>query len=1113
MVTSLLRLRFAALVCTLALLGLAFNADTAFATHFRYGTITWTIPNPAQPNVVVLRFDSVWRWSFPYGGSSVCAPGYIPTGATGPGACPPINSVLPTLGTLDVRTSAGALVTQVNLTPTVTSINTTEDWFAASFTSAPIALPNAGSYLAQFSSSSRLSTLANSNNDRLFTVQAGITIRAAPQLVDQPPTIGTLPIIVLARNQQTSFQLAASDPDGDPLTFRVSTSAESGLLTVQPAGLTLSATGVVAWTPTSNGLYAMQVRVTDPAGAFTVADFIMQVKDAVGLPPVLFIDGSSAAHTLSTGRNTRVTFVVSATDAENTPVMLTANSIPVGATTTPALPLTAVHPSTTFNWTPASPGTFVISFAGLDGDGRQGSNTVAITVTNHLPTIQCTATAEVEATSAAGGPFSMTVNGDDPDRDPLTVSFFVDGAQRDVSGLLTPPATQSYSGTVPIGTHSYQGRVSDGIGTSTCQGEVNVSDTTGPAITVTRDEQAVMAGTPVVFTVSATDAVDPNPAVSCSAPSGTTFPIGDTTVTCTATDASGNQNATSFLVRVTDPTPPVVTPTVTGTRGDNGWFISNVTVTWDVSDPESGAMRSNGCLDTTVSTDVGGALYACTATNGSGEETGPVIVTIDRDTTAPSIAFTQPAITAEATSAAGAAVSFDPPATSDATSGVAGPPTCSSASGALFAIGTSDVTCSVKDKAGNAASATLSITVRDTTAPSLTPFANLTFEATSLNGAAISYTLPAASDLVDPHPTVVCSPASGTVLSLGTHAGTCTATDASGNSSSVLFSMTVRDSTPPVITPSVTGTMGGNGWYTSNVDVSWIVADAQSAISSSTGCGATIVSTDGASITLTCSATSAGGTATQSVTFKRDATAPLIGVPGPITTPAITAAGAVVVYALPAATDAASGIAGVVTCAPASGSVFPIGTSTVSCSVRDAAGNAGVAAFAVLVTNDPTPGWMRGDGYVLNGNEHYDFDFSIVELPNGMAAGELKMVVCPVTSSRRQRGDDEDGDNGRACAGSRNIFVAQTFTFTRFSDDSSFAPGQRATNDTLVASGTGTWNRGAGYAFELKATDHGEPGKKGDTFEITVTAPGGAVVAVIPAGEAMLAAGNVQSGR
>lgn len=84
------------------------------------------------------------------------------------------------------------------------------------------------------------------------------------------------------------------------------------------------------------------------------------------------------------------------------------------------------------------------------------------------------------------------------------------------------------------------------------------------------------------------------------------------------------------------------------------------------------------------------------------------------------------------------------------------------------------------------------------------------------------------------------------------------------------------DSTPPVITPTVTGPLGNNGWYLGNVNIAWSVIDRESTVSSSTGCDASNVTADTSGVTFTCSATSLGGTATQSVTIKRDATEPTI---------------------------------------------------------------------------------------------------------------------------------------------------------------------------------------------------------------------------------------------
>src|SRR5215213_1442239 len=81
------------------------------------------------------------------------------------------------------------------------------------------------------------------------------------------------------------------------------------------------------------------------------------------------------------------------------------------------------------------------------------------------------------------------------------------------------------------------------------------------------------------------------------------------------------------------------------------------------------------------------------------------------------------------------------------------------------------------------------------------------------------------------------------------------------------------DTTAPVITKTVTGTLGNNDWYTSNVLVDWTVSDPESSFTT-VGCVDTTISSDTSGTTLSCSATSAGGTSSDSVTIKRDATAP-----------------------------------------------------------------------------------------------------------------------------------------------------------------------------------------------------------------------------------------------
>jgi hypothetical protein len=80
-----------------------------------------------------------------------------------------------------------------------------------------------------------------------------------------------------------------------------------------------------------------------------------------------------------------------------------------------------------------------------------------------------------------------------------------------------------------------------------------VADTTAPVITtpgLISVDATSPAGTTAEYVVTASDAIDPAPSLSCSPASGSLFAIGDTTVTCTATDNLGNGSVASFTVHV-----------------------------------------------------------------------------------------------------------------------------------------------------------------------------------------------------------------------------------------------------------------------------------------------------------------------------------------------------------------------------------------------------------------------------------------------------------------------------------------------------------------------------------------------------------------------------------
>jgi hypothetical protein len=83
------------------------------------------------------------------------------------------------------------------------------------------------------------------------------------------------------------------------------------------------------------------------------------------------------------------------------------------------------------------------------------------------------------------------------------------------------------------------------------------------------------------------------------------------------------------------------------------------------------------------------------------------------------------------------------------------------------------------------------------------------------------------------------------------------------------------DKSPPTVAPVVTGTLGDNGFYRGDVSLGWSVQDPESVVRTTSGCGQASVGETGGT-TFTCQAGTAGGSASQSVTIKRDATPPAV---------------------------------------------------------------------------------------------------------------------------------------------------------------------------------------------------------------------------------------------
>ena len=161
-------------------------------------------------------------------------------------------------------------------------------------------------------------------------------------------------------------------------------------------------------------------------------------------------------------------------------------------------------------------------------------------------------------------------------------------------------------------------------------------------------------------------------------------------------------------LEATDETAPEIEATITGTEGENGWFVGDVSIEWTVTDGESDITGTTGCDAAQVTEDTDGIMFTCEATSGGG--TASESVTIMRDATPPALSFSGD----EAYDVDGH-VAIDC-AASDAMSGLASSD-CTSIDAAAwtFGAGTTTLGASAADNAGNEATASFAFVVAPTT--------------------------------------------------------------------------------------------------------------------------------------------------------------------------------------------------------------------------------------------------------------------------------------------------------------------------------------------------------------------------------------------------------------
>jgi hypothetical protein len=316
----------------LAVLAALFWSRAAEASHFRYGSINWTVPNPqTAPLTVRFTVSVAWRSSFT-----------------------PIDNT--TLNFGDATNNGGVVGTAIGTGTDAVGGQYTVYEYTATHTYAAT-----GNYTAFFTGGQRLAGLVNGASGT-FTVQTQVAltpgntggpVSAAPAVIQQQ--VGAV----------RTYIFPAVDPDGDVVTCRFGTAAETGLTAGQvipavPNGgavPTLSNVGgqcIVTWDLTlaqPGQQYVLHLVLESTHGGQKSGTAIDLIDEMVTPPPPT----CAGTGTFITDVGATLNATTIGSQALLTAMTMSIINAPAGSTLTPAAGSSAASPfSTTFSWTPTA---------------------------------------------------------------------------------------------------------------------------------------------------------------------------------------------------------------------------------------------------------------------------------------------------------------------------------------------------------------------------------------------------------------------------------------------------------------------------------------------------------------------------------------------------------------------------------------------------------------------------------------------------------------------------------------------------------------------------------------------------------------------------------------
>src|SRR2546425_6569867 len=362
---------------------------------------------------------------------------------------------------------------------------------------------------------------------------------------------GSAQSLSVAPGTHVSFTVTGTDPDINPATGNPDTPITlnvSGLPTGATMNPTLQVTGpspvssTFNWTPTNadGGTHVITFSATDNTSLQALNSMSIFVE--TNQPPTITCPSvTSAEATSSAGASVALPVQVQDPNGDALTVSwsVDGNALP------PVSVLASMAASTVTLSSAYTIGHHTVSVSVSDGKAASVSCSTNVDVVDTKgPVLSLPANPSLEA---AGSTTSVTYS--------ASATDVVDGP---VAVQCSPSSGSGFQ----LGSTVVQCSATDSHGNvSTGNFQVNIVDTIAPSLTVPTNivaEATSAAGAVVNYTASAKDVVSGNVPMNCSPASGSTFPLGNTTVQCSAQDGAGNTSSGGFSVTVRDMTAPSI---------------------------------------------------------------------------------------------------------------------------------------------------------------------------------------------------------------------------------------------------------------------------------------------------------------------------------------------------------------------------------------------------------------------------------------------------------------------------------------------------------------------------------------------------------------------------